>query len=77
MNTLLLQNFPYRYYDSGDRGWIEKYNGNKWIVMYNCDCPLQLTTAMEDLEYTRWLDPEGVVCYREGRGNIVRAYKCQ
>jgi hypothetical protein len=24
---------------------------------------MQLLTAMEDFEYTKWLDPEGVPCY--------------
>jgi len=24
---------------------------------------MQLTTAMEDFEYTKWLDPAGVPCY--------------
>ncbi len=25
---------------------------------------MQMTTAIEDFEYTKWLDPEGVPCYR-------------
>ena len=24
---------------------------------------MQLTTAIEDFEYTKWLDPAGVPCY--------------
>jgi len=31
--------------------------------MYLCDNSMQLTTAMEDFEYTKWLDPDGVPCY--------------
>jgi len=31
--------------------------------MYLCDNELQLMTAMEDFEYTKWLDPDGVSCY--------------
>ncbi len=31
--------------------------------MYLCDNGMQLTTAMEDFEYTKWLDPERVPCY--------------
>jgi len=31
--------------------------------MYLCDNGIQLTTAMEDFEYTKWLDPAGVHCY--------------
>ena len=32
--------------------------------MYLCDNGMQMTTAIEDFEYTKWLDPEGVPCYR-------------
>ena len=31
--------------------------------MYLCDNGMQMTTAMEDFEYTKWLDPAGVPCY--------------
>ena len=31
--------------------------------MYLCDNEMQLMTAMEDFEYTKWLDPDGVPCY--------------
>ena len=31
--------------------------------MYLCDNSMQLTTAMEDFEYTKWLDSDGVPCY--------------
>ena len=31
--------------------------------MYLCDNGMQLTYAMEDFEYTKWLDPAGVPCY--------------
>lgn len=43
--------------------------------MYECDSPLQLMTAMEDVEYTKWLDPEGVPCYRDTRGDVVRGHQ--
>ena len=33
--------------------------------MYLCDNSMQLTTAIEDFEYTKWLDPEGVPAYRK------------
>ena len=29
---------------------------------------MQFTTAIEDFEYTKWLDPEGVPCYVKDRG---------
>ena len=31
--------------------------------MYLCDNGMQLTQAIEDFEYTKWLDPSGVPCY--------------
>ena len=60
-----MERYPYRYLEDGDRGWIEKFNEDvrRWLEMYECDSPLQLTTAMEDENYTKWLDPAGVPCY--------------
>ncbi len=72
---ILLERFPYRYVETDDkeRGYIEKFEDNtrRWRLMYECDCRLQLLTAMEDYQYTLWLDPEGVPCYREQRGDSV------
>ena len=31
--------------------------------MYLLDNQMQLLTAIDDFEYTKWLDPEGVPCY--------------
>ena len=31
--------------------------------MYLLDNQMQLLTAMDDFEYTKWLDPDGVPCY--------------
>jgi hypothetical protein len=31
--------------------------------MYLCDNEMQLMTAMEDIEYAKWLDPDRVPCY--------------
>jgi len=31
--------------------------------MYLCDNWMQMKTAIEDFEYTKWLDPAGVPCY--------------
>ncbi len=31
--------------------------------MYLCDNFMQLKTAIDDFEYTKWLDPAGVPCY--------------
>ena len=63
--SILLERFPYRYVEGDERGYIEKFNETtkRWVHMYECDSKLQLCTAMEDFEYTKWLDPEGVPCY--------------
>ena len=75
---ILKESFPYRYCesDSADAGWIEKFNDHtrRWIKMYECDSSLQLLTAIDDVNYTRWLDPQGVPCYRETRGDVVKSY---
>lgn len=68
---VLLERFPYRYVETGilDNGTpdyrIQKadaYTG-KYRDMYLCDNGMQMDTAMDDFEYTKWLDPEGVPCY--------------
>jgi hypothetical protein len=63
--TILLERYPYRFVEGDDRGYIEKFNGStkRWTHMYECDSKVQLCTAMEDINYTRWLDPDGVPCY--------------
>ena len=35
----------------------------RYSDMYLLDNQMQLLTAMDDFEYTKWLDPEGVPCY--------------
>ena len=73
---VLKETFPYRFVESDtkDSGWIEKFNDTtrRYCKMYECDSPLQLLTAMDDINYVRWLDPDGVPCYREGRGDVVK-----
>jgi len=69
---VLLERFPYRYVQTGT---IE-LNGKpdyriqkmcsftgRYRDMYLCDNEMQMTTAMEDFEYTKWLDPDRVPCY--------------
>jgi len=69
---VLLERFPYRYVECGTL----KINGmpdyriqkaNSWSKiygdMYLLDNQMQLLTAMDDFEYTKWLDPDGVPCY--------------
>ena len=69
---ILLERFPYRYVEYGTleingkpdyriqkaNSWSKRYND-----MYLLDNQMQLLTAMDDFEYTKWLDPEGVPCY--------------
>jgi hypothetical protein len=40
--------------------WSKRYSD-----MYLLDNQMQLLTAMDDFEYTLWLDPENVPCYRK------------
>ena len=43
---------------------IQKWNNhNGYKDMYLCDNFMQFKTAIEDFEYTKWLDPAGVPCY--------------
>ena len=41
---------------------MDRYT-RRYRDMYLCDNSMQLTTAMEDFEYTKWLDSDGVPCY--------------
>ncbi len=68
---VLLERFPYRYVESGvlENGMpdyrIQKANEytKRYSDMYLLDNQMQLLTAIDDFEYTKWLDPEGVACY--------------
>ena len=70
--TVLLERFPYRYIQVGKleiNGMpdyrIQKANEytKRYSDMYLLDNQMQLLTAIDDFEYTKWLDPEGVPCY--------------
>ena len=71
MLEVICQNDPYRYVEMPDhlpngKGdyRIQKWNNyNGYKDMYLCDNLMQLETAIEDFEYTKWLDPAGVPCY--------------
>ena len=63
---VLHEKYPYRYVESGvielngqPDYRIQKYNtySMRYRDMYLCDNFMQLETAMEDFEYTKWLDP--------------------
>ncbi len=70
--TTLLERFPYRYVQVGtleingkEDCRIQKadsYTG-RYRDMYLCDNKTQFLLAMEDFEYTKWLDPDRVPCY--------------
>jgi len=74
---VLLERFPYRYIEEGilENGSpdfrIQKMNSfsGKYRDMYLCDNGMQMSTAMEDFEYTKWLDPDNVPCYVRDRVN--------
>lgn len=68
----IVERFPYRYVTAGTL----EINGNpdyriqklcsytnRYRDMYLCDNEMQFMTAIEDFEYTKWLDPDTVPCY--------------
>ena len=69
--TVLLERFPYRYIQVGKlkiNGQpdcriqkVDSYTG-RYNDIYLCDNEMQLMTAMEDFDYTLWLDSQP--CYR-------------
>ena len=70
--TVLFERFHYRYVEYGTleiNGMpdyrIQKANEytKRYSDMYLLDNQMQLLTAIDDFEYTKWLDPEGVPCY--------------
>ena len=71
--NVLLERFPYRYVECGtlENGFpdyrIQKADSwtKRYKDMYLLDNQMQLLTAMEDFDYTLWLDPEKVPCYRK------------
>ena len=81
---VILEKFPYRYIEmdrlleNGHPDYrIQKFNDytRRYNDMYVLDSATQLDYAMEDFEYTKWLDPDGVPCYvkddnEETVGNI-------
>ena len=70
--NVIMERYPYRYVESGvielngkPDYRIQKFNEytRRYSDMYLCDNSMQLDIAIEDLDYTKWLDPEGVPCY--------------
>ena len=71
---VLLERFPYRYVSVGvlENGYpdyrIQKFDEwtKRYKDMYLCDNGMQIDIAMEDFEYTKWLDPDPEVgAYRK------------
>jgi hypothetical protein len=70
--TVLLEHFPYRYVQvgileiNGKPDYriqkVDSYTG-RYRDMYLLDNEMQLVTAMEDHQYTCWLDPDRVPAY--------------
>ena len=75
---ILFERFPYRYVECGtlENGFpdyrIQKANEytKRYSDMYLLDNKMQLLTAIDDFEYTKWLDPAGVPSYSK---DIVRS----
>jgi len=82
--NVILEKFPYRYIEMSkplENGYpdyrIQKFNEytRRYNDMYLLDSAAQLDYVIEDFEYTKWLDPEGVPCYvkddsEEAVGNV-------
>ena len=64
--NVIFERYPYRYISNGvlENGKpdyrIQKFNDwtKRYNDMYLLDNSLQLDTAIEDFEYTKWLDPD-------------------
>ena len=72
--TTILSQGIYRFVHTDEKLWngkldlrIQKYDTytQRYKDMYLCDNGMQLATAIEDFEYTKWLDPDGVPAYRK------------
>jgi hypothetical protein len=72
MNKTILEKGGYRFVEKGIielngkpdyRMQKQDYYTKRWNDIYLFDNGLQFTTAMEDEQYARWLDPDRVPCY--------------
>ena len=72
MIKTLLEREGYRFVDAGIleiNGMadyrLQKQNSytKRWTDIYLFDNVMQCSFAMEDIDYCRWLDPEGGPCY--------------
>ena len=81
---IILERYPYRYVECGtlDNGFpdyrIQKYNtwSGRYRDMYLLDNSTQLDYAIEDFEYTKWLDPDPeVAAYPRKSDTITSPYE--
>ena len=72
--NVIMERYPYRYIEDGvielngkPDYRIQKFNEytRRYNDMYLLDSSIQLDIALEDFEYTKWLDPAGVPCYQD------------
>ena len=69
---VLIEKFPYRYIETEtllENGKpdcrMEKFmlDTKRYREIYKFDNQMQMMLAIEDFEYSKWLDPAGVPCY--------------
>jgi hypothetical protein len=72
MTKVIFEREGYRFVEKGIielNGMIDyrmqkqDYYTKRWNDIYLFDNSMQCTTAMEDIEYAKWLDPDCVPCY--------------
>ena len=72
MTKVIFEREGYRFVEKGIielNGMIDyrmqkqDYYTKRWNDIYLFDNSMQCTTAMEDIEYAKWLDPDRVPCY--------------
>ena len=80
MMNVIMERYPYRYVEDGvielngkPDYRIQKFNEytRRYNDMYLLDSSIQLDLALEDFEYTKWLDPAGVPCYQDTKKEHV------
>ena len=72
---VLLDRYPYRYVEVGELAngkpdcRLERYDSStkRYKEIYLFDNQMQMMTAMSDIDYCKWLDPEGGPCYIKDR----------
>ena len=72
MSKVIFEREGYRFVDAGilEINGLTDYRMQKkneytkhWYDIYLFDNSMQCCTAMEDIEYAKWLDPDGVPSY--------------